>query len=59
MSKNYLGIIDTRNTKYQGLLKDESFNGIGILIDNVFTTIVTQWNKYSLNGYTMIIFPFL
>ena len=59
MSKNYLGFIDTRNAKYQGFFMDEAFNGIGILIDNVFTTIVTHWNKYALNGNTLIIFPFL
>lgn len=59
MSKNYFGLLDSRNTKYQGLVKDQKFNGIGILIDNLFNTIVSNWKGYILNGYTFIIFPFL
>ncbi len=59
MSNNYFGILDTRNTKYQGLLKNDSYNGIGILIDNLFTTVVTSWNKFIMNGPSFIIFPYL
>ena len=59
MSKNYFGVLDSRNTKYQGLLKDNSFNGIGILMDNLFTTVITTWNKYVMNGPSIIIFPYL
>ena len=59
MSKSYFGLLDTRNTKYQGLIMDDSFSGIGILIDNIFTTIVSTWEKYSLNGPSIIIFPHL
>lgn len=59
MSKNYFGVLDTRNTKYQGLIRDNAFHGTGILIDNLFTTVVTSWNKYLMNGPSIIIFPYL
>lgn len=57
MSKNYLGLIDSRNTKYQGLIRDDSFNGIGILMDNLFTTILSTWKKNFIDGPSVIIFP--
>lgn len=57
MSKNYLGVIDTRNTKYQGLIKDDKFNGIGILLDNLFMTVLSTWKNNFINGASVIIFP--
>ena len=57
MSKSYFGVLDSRNTKYQGQITDDSLNGIGILIDNMFTTILTTWKKHTLNGPSIIIFP--
>lgn len=34
MSKNYFGLLDSRNTKYQGVIREDQFDGIGILIDD-------------------------
>lgn len=59
MSKNYFGLLDSRNTKYQGVIRDNLFNGIGILIDDQLTTVLSNWKKYSINGPSVIIFPTL
>ncbi len=56
MSKNYFGLLDSRNSKYQGLLKDDCFNGIGMLIDNQLTTVLSSWKKHTLSGASVIIF---
>lgn len=56
MSKSYFGVLDTRNAKYQGLIKDDSFNGIGMLINDQMTTILTNWKQNSINGPSVIIF---
>lgn len=33
MSKNYFGFLDSRNTKYQGVIRNDHFDGVGIAID--------------------------
>lgn len=59
MSKNYFGLLDSRNTKYQGVIRDNHFDGIGILIDEELTTILSTWKKCTINGPSVIIFSSL
>ncbi len=57
MSKNYFGVLDSRNNKYQGLIKDDHFSGIGILVDYLYTFVLSKWKHNSLNDSTLVIFP--
>lgn len=59
MNKTYLGILDSRNTKYQGCISNQTYQGIGMLIDSKFMTIVTNWNDNKPNGHSFIIYPSL
>jgi hypothetical protein len=56
MSKTYFGLLDSRNSKYQGVIKEDSFNGIGMLMDDQLTTVLSSWEKYSIHGPSVIIF---
>lgn len=57
MSKSYFGILDSRNTKYQGLINDDQFAGIGMLIDQTTTFAISTWNASTMNGPSLIIYP--
>jgi len=57
MSKNYFGLLDSRNTKYQGLINNDSFNGIGIILDHLYTLSISTWKSSNLNGPSFTIFP--
>ena len=59
MSKNYFGLLDSRNTKYQGVIRNGHFDGIGILIDHELATVLSTWKKYTINGPSVIIFSSL
>ena len=43
MSKNYFGVKDYRNCKYQGSLKDGKKSGIGMLIDDAIRLCISEW----------------
>jgi hypothetical protein len=45
MSKNYFGIIDSRNTKYQGSILNGKYEGIGALIDDLFLYAISNWKN--------------
>ena len=43
--KNYFGCMDFRNAKYQGLIRDNSLDGIGIVLDNEFLLSLSSWRS--------------
>ena len=57
MSKNYFGLLDSRNTKYQGLVNDDQFDGIGMLIDQTNIFALSTWEGPIMNGPSIIIYP--
>jgi hypothetical protein len=57
MSKNYFGLLDIRNAKYQGLINDDQFAGVGMLIDQTNTLAITTWKASTMSGPSLILYP--
>lgn len=50
-------VIDYRNGRYQGQIKNQSPHGLGIFIDKNFMFCLAEWMGGEIKGYAMIIFP--
>ncbi len=52
-----LETLDYRNARYQGEVKNEQPNGLGIIIDYNYLFCLAEWQDGRINGPTFIVFP--
>ena len=52
-----INIIDYRNGRYQGFLKDENYHGWGAILDDDFTFYLSHWTDNQADGPCFLIFP--
>ena len=49
-----LDIVDYRNGKYQGKIRQEQRQGVGIFIDDDLTFYISHWHRNQLHGPTLV-----
>jgi hypothetical protein len=49
--------MDFRNAKFQGSIRDNMMDGIGIILDNEYLISLTNWKNEMPYGPSLIIFP--
>ena len=55
--KTIFGCIDMRNAKFQGSIKNNTPNGLGIALNLDFLMALTTWNGEQPFGPSVVIFP--
>lgn len=54
---SYTGAVDCRNLKYQGTLQGRTYAGIGMVLEQDFTFVVSDWKGVLPSGHTLLVLP--